>query len=424
MYRKPILNRRTPIQRFTVLLAAVLLTVLSAACGGQMPRRNLLPLPPTPTRIGTSASSPPVMVQASATPQRAVPPPTLTATPVVIEIVAPPPSGKLYHGVFPGSHDGAEDDLTLEDLRSYEQAAGKPAAWVYFSHNWDPDRRFPLQTATWIRSAGSIPYIRLMLRTRYVRNEADPFFTLERINQGDLDKDLRAWARQAAKFGTPLMAEFGTEVNLRQFTWNGTWNGGGETTGFGDPSQPDGPEQFQAAYRRIIQISREEEATNVLWVFHANQRDVPGQEWNRLEQYYPGDDWIDWIGVSVYGAQSPLDTEWEEFRPMMDAAYARLVALSPTKPIVVLEFGVTNGNPLGNQADWAAAALANLMGGRWPRVIGFAWWNEAWDRDDDPAHPTTMRLQDNPALAAVFQQLVGQNAAALGETLQIPAALR
>jgi hypothetical protein len=152
-------------------------------------------------------------------------------------------------------------------------------------------------------------------------------------------------------------------------------------------------------------------------VFHANNDDVPGEDWNRLENYYPGDEWIDWIGVSVYGAQTPLEEEWLSFREMMDAAYPRLAALSADKPILLLEFGVAANNPLGDQAQWAEAALTDLTSLRWERLIGFSWWNEFWQNDDDPAHDTTMRLQDNPQLAAVFRRLVGENAAVLGRAV-------
>jgi hypothetical protein len=122
-----------------------------------------------------------------------------------------PPSGKLYHGIYPGGKIGAEDDITLADLQSYESAAGKKAAWLYFSHNWYISRLFPLQTANWIRSAGSIPYIRLMLRSYPDQNKgADPLFNLPNIIKGNFDTNIRAWGRAAREFGTPLIVEYGT----------------------------------------------------------------------------------------------------------------------------------------------------------------------------------------------------------------------
>ena len=43
-------------------------------------------------------------------------------------LIGLPGAGQLYHGVYPGGVTGEEDDLTLQDLRSYEAAVGKPAA--------------------------------------------------------------------------------------------------------------------------------------------------------------------------------------------------------------------------------------------------------------------------------------------------------
>ena len=313
-----------------------------------------------------------------------------------------PADGARYHGVFPGDTSGLENTITPGRLAEYEGAAGLPAAWVYFSHEWGEGRAFPAAQVGWIAAQGKVPYIRLMLRSSTEQDQAEPLFTPDRIIAGDFDTDLRRWARAARDAGTPILAEYGTEMNGEWFGWNGKWSGAGTLTGYGDPTLPDGPERFRDAYRHIIDLMRQEEARNVAWVFHVNDGDYPATAWNRFEQYYPGDDDIAWLAVSVYGAQTPQDAEWPRFRDGMDSAYARLAALAPGKPVIVAEFGVTRDNPLGDQAAWADSALTDLLVGRWPAVIGFSWWNEGWPNDDDPAHDTNMRLQDNPPLSAVF----------------------
>jgi hypothetical protein len=399
--------------RFCVpVVAATTLVIASLACGGITP----------PTLPATSTETAPTVTK-----PEPVPPPTQAlpaATPAAAGLqkfkVGIPPAGHLYHAVYPGGVTGEEDDVTSEGLRSYEQLVGKSATWVYFSHNWFRGRSFPMQTASWVRDAGSVPYIRLMLRSDAIQGHAEPTFTLSRILKGEFDADLRAWARAAREFGSPLIVEYGTEVNGEWFPWNGIWNGAGTLDGYGDPSSPDGPERFRDTYRRIIGICREEGAHNITWVFHVNNQDIPEESWNRLEGYYPGDDWIDWLGVSVYGAGTPMDSEWPQFRELMDQVYLRLAALSPSKPIILAEFGVTVGNPLGDQAAWAESALTDLTALRWSRVIGFSWWNEAWQNDDNPAHNTNMRLQDNPALAKVFRRLVGAKDNVLGKPVLTP----
>lgn len=329
-------------------------------------------------------------------------------------LLAPPP-GKLYCGVYPGGVDGEEADITLEDVISYETAIGRRVAWVYFSNNWYASRAFPVGTATWIRSHGAVPYIRLMLRSEdHKPGKGERTFSMEAILRGNFDEDFRAWAHAAREFGTPLLAEFGTEMNGHWFGWNGKYHGGERTDGFGDPHKPDGPERFVAAWRHIVKLIRGEGAHNITWVWHPDANDHPDEAWNRFENYYPGDDVVDWVGFSCYGYLTPRD-DWHprSFRDILDAAYRRAQKLAPGKPIIVAEFGHAAGNPRQDAVTWATAALDDLLGGRWPHIIGFAWWNERWQNDDNPKHDTTMRLQDNPALAQAFSKKLAENVSKL-----------
>lgn len=305
-----------------------------------------------------------------------------------------PPPGSYYHGVYPGGASGEEDDITAADVDAYEQAAGRTVAWVYFSHNWFRSRRFPLETATWIRARGAAPFVRLMLRSSAEQGVAEPVYTLDAITSGAFDADLMAWGDAARDFGTPLIAEYGTEVNGRWFSWNGVWNGG----------ESAGPAKFRAAYRRIVETIRGRGASNVSWAFHFNAEDNPGDSWNAFENYYPGDDVVDWVGVSVYGATTPLEDECPRFPLVMDRVVPRFAALAPAKPLMVLEFGVAMGNPLCEAPAWADEALGALLSDRWTSVRGFSWWNETWQNDDQRSHDTDMRVQTVPGLADVFRR--------------------
>ncbi|NPV85758.1 MAG: beta-mannanase [Anaerolineae bacterium] len=388
------------LRRRPLLLVLYLYIIL--ACGVLFPNdledegEEALPVP-------QGIESPSAYVQTSPTP--------LATTP---QKIIPPSQQQIYHGIFPGGISGEESDISLKDLQTYEQLAGKTAAWVYFSHNWYEGHDFPLDTANWIRDSGSVPYIRLMLRSSSQQGQPEPLYTLDAILSGEFDADLHRWAQSARLFGSPLLAEFGTEVNGEWFPWNGTWHGGGRLDGYGDNNYPDGPERFRDTYRHIVEICRSEQADNITWVFHVNNADIPENAWNQLENYYPGEEWVDWVAVSVYGAQTPMETEWQTFEEMMDKVYPRLTELAVDKPIIVSEFGVTANNPHGDQAQWADLALQSLIERRWEKVIGFSWWNEGWQNDDNPAHDTNMRLQDNPALAEVFWRRVGQDDHVLG----------
>ncbi len=329
---------------------------------------------------------------------------------------APPAEGKLYHGVYPGGITGDEDDLTVKDLREYEKAVGQPAAWVYFSHNWftGKSRAFPRANAEWIRAAGSTPYIRLMLREKPEQDRRDKTFSLQRIIDGQFDRDLRAWARGAKQFGSPLLVEWGTEFNGIWFPWNGGWHGRDKKKGFGDPEKYDGPERFAAAFRHIVTVMRAEGATNIAWVWHADVHDDPREDWNRMENYYPGDDVVDFLALSTYGPITPDEPASEKLGEMLEYSVPRMAELAPGKPVIVAEFGCTAGNATASPAPWAADALETLLARKYPQIIGFSWWNERWPNDDNPKHDTTMRVQDLPELARVFRE----NLAAHADELQ------
>ncbi len=319
-------------------------------------------------------------------------------------ILVPPANGYLYHGVYPGGKTGKEDDITPEDLASYESAVGKKAAWVYFSNNWGTSRSFPLETVVWIDQAGSVPFIRLMLRSNMEHFKQDSLFTLQDILEGKFNQDLTSWFNTAKSWGKPLLVEFGTEMNGEWFSWNAKWNGSFSTRHYGDPNEVDGVERFRDAYRHIVKLSRQVGCNNLLWVWHVNDTDSPDKPWNRLESYYPGNEYVDLLAVSVYGEQSPLSDGKPDFVKSLDTVYARLTKLTLDKPILLAEFGSDANNPFTDQVIWAESALNHLFADRWPNVIGFAWWNETWQNDDDPDHDTNMRVQDSPELLRLFRE--------------------
>ncbi len=304
-----------------------------------------------------------------------------------------PPPGQYYFSAMPATHSGDEDDFTSADIDNFEATVGHQIVWAYFSHNWFNGRKFPIEKAVMIRDRGSVPYIRLMLRSDSNETTPETYFTLDAILNGDFDDDLTAWGRKAANFETPLIVEWGTEANGQWFSWNGVHNGGPGV----------GPEKFVAAYRHIIDIMDAQGATNISWVFHINYADDPGTSWNAFENYYPGDNYIDWIGVSIYTLYTPMDTDMTDFRTMMDDVTSRLAVMAPSKPLVVAEFGATTNSPIGSASSWADAALADILADRWPSIIGFSWWNETWQNDDNPAHNTDFRVESDANLANVFQ---------------------
>ena len=248
-----------------------------------------------------------------------------------------PPAQGVYFAAFP-DFGGPEDNVTAQRLNDFETLAQKQITWAYFSDNWYQNISFPATAVQTIHQAGRVPFIRMMARTTLDENVADPNYSMQNIIDGNFDIDLLQWFQEAANTGFPLLVEFGTEVNGEWFPWNGVHNGGSYTANYGDPNFPDGPERFRDAYRHIIDLSRQVGATNITWFFHIDAAGQPQEAWNDFENYYPGDNYIDWIGVSNYGAITP-DESPMSFADKLNLVYDRITTMT-NKPLAILEMGI------------------------------------------------------------------------------------
>ena len=250
----------------------------------------------------------------------------------------PASNGSIYHAANP-DFGGSEDNVTSTSIKIFETLAKKKIVWAYFSNNWYDAIKFPLAEVNTIHKSGKIPFIRLMPRSDFNVGGPDSRYTMQKIIDGAFDKELIQWALDAKKSATPLLVEFGTEVNGDWFPWNGSYNGGGTTDLYGDRKKADGPERFRDAYRYIITLFRHHKVNNITWFFHVNASSYPEESWNEIKQYYPGDTYIDWLGISVYGPQTKEDA-YDSFTEIMNKVYPELTTIS-NNPIAILELGIT-----------------------------------------------------------------------------------
>ncbi|MCF2141747.1 MAG: glycoside hydrolase family 26 protein [Candidatus Lokiarchaeota archaeon] len=239
-----------------------------------------------------------------------------------------PNSEGIYHSAYPDFND-SEDSITANAITDFQELVGKKIVWAYFTNPWMEHIEFPAEAVDVIHNLGIIPFIRMFPISSYDRPTPDPVYSLQKIVDGMYDSDLRVWANDAKSIENPLIIEFGTEVNGDWFAWNAKWNGGCNT----------GPELFKAAYRHIIDLFREENATDITWVFHVDDYFEVDDPCTNMSVYYPGDDYIDWIGISIYGALDRFD-HWESFSNLMAKAYPYFSSISTNKPLALLEFGV------------------------------------------------------------------------------------
>ncbi|MBN1411722.1 MAG: hypothetical protein JW969_12820, partial [Spirochaetales bacterium] len=195
---------------------------------------------------------------------------------------------------------------------------------------------------------------------------------LQDIIDGKYDGIYHKWGAGAKELGSPIFLRWAHEMNGDWYTWCGVNNGGATLDGFGDPSKPDGPERYVAAYRRIHDIFDEEGAVNVLWIWCPNIGSAFSGSWNDFENYYPGDAYVDWLGMDGYNRGINNNAQWETFDEVYEDIYAAMEKINKDKPMIIGEFASAEKG--GNKAEWITDAFVKIKT-KYVRIKAFIWFN-------------------------------------------------
>lgn len=321
---------------------------------------------------------------------------------------SPPPRGPVElswpeKGAYTGAYvdfGEAEDKVTLEAIDNFEAKAGKHQAIIASSSFWG-EQNFPAGNAGLINRYGAVPLIFWSPWDRpYKENQPPDRFSLRAILAGEWDGYIDLWADGAKAFGKPMLVSWGLEMNGQWFPWSGFHYGGGRAVPGAEPAQFEGPELFKRAFRHVVDRVRARGVRNILWGFHVNNSSYPSEAWNGHANYYPGGDYVDWLGLSVYGMQFNWQ-QWGDFPGEMNGAYRELCALDPAKPVVVAEWGVGEFPRAGDKAAWLLQAFTALTT-RYTRVKAAVYWHERWRNEDDSY--SNLRINSSPEALAAYRQ--------------------
>jgi hypothetical protein len=133
------------------------------------------------------------------------------------------------------------------------------------------------------------------------------------------------------------------------------------------------PTEFKKSWRHIWQIFEDQGANEyATWV-----PEYLAAKGHPLHGYYPGDQYIDWIGLSIYNREKYGDQSLDD---RIREPYNYFRSMYPDKPIMLEELGATNNY---KQAIWlqdAYKTIKNLTG-----IKATICWNvvDYQERDDD-----------------------------------------
>ncbi|MET0426017.1 MAG: glycosyl hydrolase [Actinoplanes sp.] len=199
----------------------------------------------------------------------------------------------------------------------------------------------------------------------------------DQVNSGASDKNIASVAKKLKNMKRPILLRWGWEMNGDWFEWGGSPNG-------------QDPAGYVKAWKRLHRIFRENGVTNVAWVWSPNWNSSPNVSWNKMQKYYPGDDYVDWVGVSGYDFYSESPTTL--FNTVVKA-YGK------KKPIVLSETAAIDHGS-GSKAAWIKKLSAYVKAT--PSIGAVVWF----DTDIQDGSPHNFRLDSDSAALAAYKSMV------------------
>jgi mannan endo-1,4-beta-mannosidase len=282
-----------------------------------------------------------------------------------------PPAGRTFLGVQTG-----QGPYDLSDLDAFEAATGVRPAVMQFSQGWAGEK-FNREAFDLVAARHMLPLLSWEPWDYRAPGAAhdrgdQPTYRLARITSGAFDDYIRSWAVGIRALGYPVAVRFAHEMNGFWYPWCERSNGNHR----GD---------YVRAYRHVHQIFDEAGATNVIWVWSPNVT-YPGAA--PLSRFYPGDRYVDWVGLSgYYGTAGARD--YRSFNQIFTATLTELRTFT-RRPVVITETGATDAT--GQRARWVRQMFDQLPGH--PDIIGVIWFETRKELD--------WRLSSTPAAAKAF----------------------
>lgn len=296
-------------------------------------------------------------------PAQAAKPTKSPAPPPVATAPAPSPTISRDWGVtLPGLPSGTGE------LSALAAAVGDQPGVVMWYDAWSNKTVFPVEAANQISAAGARVVV-----TWEPWNPADGVdqkaYRDARIAAGAFDSYLRSYAASVKSYGKPVVIRFAHEMNGNWYPWSPGVNGNTAA-------------DYVAAFRHVHDVFAAQGVTNVAWAWVPN---VPYAGSASLPQIYPGDAYVDQVGLDGYNwGTSQIWSAWTPFWDVFGPGVAQLQSLT-TRPIWLGE--VASAETGGDKAAWIDDMFATLAAH--PEVRGFTWFNfnkeTDWRLDSSPA---------------------------------------
>lgn len=212
------------------------------------------------------------------------------------------------------------------------------------------------------------------------------------ILDGKYDEFLHDYAADVARFGHPVLFRPFNEMNGDWCTYSAYWSARDCST-------------YVELYRYVYSIFEEEGANkNTLWIWNPNEKSFPDFCWNFVDNYYPGDEYVDIVGLTGYNTGDYYEGEtWRSFDEIYAPLYAQM-APQYQQPLMITEFACSSIG--GDKAVWIADMFNHIK--NYPHIKAAVWWDSA-DFDADGTIARDYYIDNDKAALRVFKDHLAQS---------------
>ncbi len=241
--------------------------------------------------------------------------------------------------------------------------------------HWGNENEFPFTFANPLKNEGKTTVIYWEAKDYNLNTDEQSAFSYDAILEGNWDSYITEFAKDAKDFGGKVILIPFEEANGNWEPWSGVNNG-------------NTPEKHRLAYRYIHTFFSD--VPNVKFGWTMNNDSVPNTTDNQFADYYPGNVYIDYIGIDGFNFGSPWQTWDEVFSPAIDELS------SYGKPIILTSVASAQGT---SKASWIRTGLGQGIK-NYPSVVGWIWFNENKEKD--------WRVNSDSASLSAFKEVVSE----------------
>lgn len=263
----------------------------------------------------------------------------------------------------------AQSPFSWSEFDEVAGTVGVPPDLAGYFQGWDTPFRADAVSRSWTK--GVLPMVTWESRPMEASNSepTDPEYSLPRIIDGAFDDYLRQYARDVAALGLPVAIRLDHEMNGAWYPWSEQGYNGAQVNG-------NNRGDFVRMWRHVHDIFEAEGANeHVVWVWAPNiVNKLPklNQPLDYTRSLYPGDEYVDWVGLSGY-YRPPYDAnQTPTFAWTFDRSLDQLRSITD-KPILLAEIGASESG--GDKAAWVTDLFDALAEPQNADVIGFAWFH-------------------------------------------------